>query len=95
MARPKKALEIADADITIAEPVEAGWAKPDEILPEVMLAKTVQLHVGVDLLGSKASLQSGRMATLEVHEYGIIAISKKNNRKVLIPWTNIRGCELL
>ena len=61
MARPKKALEIADADITIAEPVEAGWAKPDEILPEVMLAKTVQLHVGVDLLGSKASLQSGRM----------------------------------
>jgi hypothetical protein len=60
-----------------------------------VLAKTVQLGIGVDLLGSMMSLSSSRGNELEVTPLGVKATSKKNGRVVLIPWANIRGVELL
>lgn len=59
-----------------------------------VFAKTVHLAVGVDLLGSVTSLQARHGTTLEVTPLGVIAISGKNGRKVLIPFPNIKACEL-
>lgn len=60
-----------------------------------ILAKVVQLGIGVDLLGAALSLQSKKGNELEVTPLGIKATSAKNGRVVLIPWANIRACELL
>lgn len=59
-----------------------------------VIAKIIHLGVGVDLLGSKTSLSTQRGNELEVTPLGVIASSAKTGRKVLIPWANIRGCEL-
>lgn len=58
-------------------------------------AKTIQLGLGVDMLGSRMSLSATRGNTLEIHSYGVIAVSGKNGRRILIPWSNIKGVELL
>lgn len=60
-----------------------------------VLAKTVQLGIGVDLLGSAMSLNCSRGNELEVTPLGVKATSKKTGRIVLIPWANIRGVELI
>lgn len=60
-----------------------------------LLAKTVQLGIGVDLLGSMMSLNCTRGNELEVTPIGIKASSKKTGRVVLIPWANVRGVELM
>lgn len=62
--------------------------------PKVM-AKVFQMAIGVDLIGSKMSMQASKTLELEVMPLGIIAKSKKSNRHILIPWTNIKGVELL
>lgn len=59
-----------------------------------VLAKTVQLYAGLDLIGSKMSV-SYKTAELEVTPLGVKMHSKKTKRNVLIPWTNIKGCELM
>ena len=60
-----------------------------------VFAKTVQLGIGVDLLGSALSLNHKKGNSLEVTPIGIKAIGGKSNRVVLIPWANIRAAELL
>lgn len=57
-------------------------------------AKVVQLGVGLDLIGSKSTV-SNRDAILEVISLGVKMISKKTKREVLLPWSNIKGCELV
>lgn len=59
-----------------------------------VLAKVFHMVVGVDLIGSKTSLAHSRNMELEVTPLGVIARSKGSKRNVLIPWTNIKGCEL-
>lgn len=59
-----------------------------------VLAKAFHMVVGVDLIGSKTSLSTSKNMELEVTPLGIIARSKASKRNVLIPWTNIKGCEL-
>lgn len=58
------------------------------------LARIVQLGIGVDLLGSRTSIQATRGNELEITPLGVVATSGKNQRRVLIPWANIRGVEL-
>jgi hypothetical protein len=62
--------------------------------PQKVLAKIVQLGLGLDLIGSKMSV-SNRNAILEVTPLGVKMISRANNRVVLLPWSNIKGVELI
>ena len=55
--------------------------------------KVCHLHQGLDLIGSATSMHF-RNAEMEVTPIGIKTISIKTGRIVLLPWTNIRGCEL-
>jgi hypothetical protein len=74
--------------------IEIEDVQPIQNEPKKILAKTVQLGLGVDLLGSALSLNSRTGNILEVTPLGIKAISKKTNRVVLVPWANIRAAEL-
>lgn len=58
-----------------------------------VLAQSVHLGLGLDLLGSKMSLNAKAGNELEVTALGVIA-SNKDGRRVLIPWANIKGLEL-
>lgn len=62
-------------------------------MSEKILVKTVQLAIGVDLLGSAMSLSSSRGSTLEMTPIGIKAVGK-SGRIVVIPYSNVRGFEL-
>lgn len=68
--------------------------KKDETQPKKIMAKVVHLGLGLDLIGSKTSVNN-RQADLEVGPMGITMRSKSTNRVVLLPWANIKGCELL
>lgn len=57
--------------------------------------KTVQFAVGVDLLGSKMTLTAQRGTELELTGVGVMAHSRSTGRTVLIPFSNIKGLELL
>lgn len=59
-----------------------------------VLAKAFHMVVGVDLIGSVTSMKASSKNELEVTPLGIVAHSKKSNRTILIPWTNIKGAEL-
>ena len=56
--------------------------------------KVCHLAIGVDLLGSKTSLQTKGPTTLEMTSIGIRAHSKNSNRTVIIPYSNVKGFEL-
>jgi hypothetical protein len=56
--------------------------------------KVVQLAVGCDLLGSKMSLSQSHNTDLITVEDGVAALSKKSNRIMFVPYTNIKGMEL-
>lgn len=96
MARPRKVVE--GTQVTSEEAFQA--LEPHSTVefsskePEKVYAKTVQLAIGVDLLGSAMSLNDRRGNELEVTPLGIKAIGQKSKRVILIPWTNIRGIEL-
>ena len=62
--------------------------------PGWVAAKTVQLGIGVDLLGSMLSLNTRSGNELRYfYGKGCLAISKKTNRIVWVPDSNIRGVE--
>lgn len=67
---------------------------PQPKVPQKTYCKTVQLYAGLDLIGSKQSINC-RDAELEVTPVGIVMRSKKTQRTVLLPWSNIKGAELL
>lgn len=58
-------------------------------------AKVAHLAIGIDLLGSTTSLVAKRGTTLEVTQIGIKAHSEKSNRTIVIPYSNIKGFELI
>jgi hypothetical protein len=64
-------------------------------LPVWSYASVIQLGIGVDLLGSKVSLNSKMGNLLECTMPGVIATSRKTKRRVFIPWANIRAAELI
>lgn len=55
--------------------------------------KTVQLAIGVDLLGSMMTLSTSKNIELIEIAHGIEARSKATGRIVVIPFTNIKGYE--
>ena len=59
-----------------------------------ILAKTTHLYAGLELIGSKTSIHS-REAEMEIVPFGIKVTSKKTKRVILLPWANVKGCELL
>lgn len=63
--------------------------------PAKQYAKSVELGLGVHLLGTVLALRAQRGTKLEIREHGIMAISGKNARRVFVPWTNIKAYELM
>jgi len=61
---------------------------------EKILAKAVELGIGTTYLGKSQTLSATRGTELEVTPIGVIAKSGKNQRRVLIPWSNVRAVEL-
>lgn len=59
-----------------------------------ILAKSFQMHLAVDMVGSKSSMAASKNIDLEVTPLGIKMFSKASKRIVLIPWPNIKGVEL-
>lgn len=59
-----------------------------------VFAKVVHLYAGLDLVGSKQTISS-RDAELEITPIGVKMVSRKTKRVVLLPWSNVKGCELL
>jgi hypothetical protein len=78
------------------KPPGAPKSYSEELLqiPCLAYAKVVQLGLGVDLLGSRLSLASTRGSILEINKLGVLAISGKNKRAVLIYSSNIKGVEI-
>jgi hypothetical protein len=82
MARPKAVVD--EISNELERPVDTR-----------VFAKVCHLAIGIDLLGSATSLSTGRGRTLEVTPIGIKAHSEKSGRTVVIPYSNIKGFELL
>lgn len=57
--------------------------------------KVVQLAVGLDLIGSKMSLSASANMEITELEYGVQVYSKTSGRTICIPYTNIKGLELM
>ncbi len=73
---------------------EAVGFVPAKAAATTATVKHVQMHAGVDLLGSKTSVHSGNSHIYEADK-GLVVVGKKTGRKVVIPYNNIRGYELL
>lgn len=54
----------------------------------------VHLGIGLDLIGSKTSLHNNKY-DIEATQIGVLAKSRTSGRSILIPWTNIKGAELM
>lgn len=59
-----------------------------------VLVKELHMHQGLDLIGAKTSV-SARLGEIEATPLGAKVTSKKTGRVILIPWANVKGCELL
>lgn len=60
-----------------------------------VLAKSIEMGIGASMLASRMTLQATGGTELECTPFGVIATSgKAAKRKILIPWANIRACEL-
>lgn len=81
---------MAKSNITTAPQVDLK-ALTTDFKPTV---RTVQLHAAPDLIGSKGHAD---YRTSDIYElpHGLMLVSKKTKRKVIIPYANIRAYELL
>lgn len=60
-----------------------------------VIVKTVQFYKGVELMGSKSSAQTiPRHSEVEATPLGVKCTSFKSKRTILVPWSNVTGCEL-
>lgn len=87
-------------DMTVEKPVvpvtkETKATKPaveaKPVKPEI---KTVHLHAGLDLIGAKTTVSHKLVDMFEL-AHGILMVSRKEKRRVVVPYANIRGYELL
>jgi hypothetical protein len=62
--------------------------------PQKIYAKVLHMYAGLDLIGSKTTV-SHREAEIEVTSIGCRIRSKKTKRTLIIPYSNIKGVELL
>ena len=56
--------------------------------------KSIHIHAGLDLIGSKTSVHH-KESEIIMHENGVELKSKKTGREFFIPFANIKGGELL
>ncbi len=77
--------------IVTAEPVKIEEPRSARPMPTV---KSIHLHAGLDLIASKTSVNAKETDMYETSA-GVLCVSKKTKRKVVIPYANIRGFELL
>lgn len=61
-----------------------------------MSRKVFRFHmaIGVDLIGSKTSMQASKTVDLWETDRGIEMYSKTSNRTLVIPYSNVKGYEL-
>ncbi len=85
----------------MAKPTEQAVeaSKPKQTETRKGTVKTVHMHAGVELLGSATSISNKKAELIIVNDdklgHGIMAASHNTPRRVVIPWANIRGYELL
>lgn len=65
--------------------------KHPELKPTV---KAVQMHAAPDMIGAKQSISSKNADIYEMPN-SLLIVSKGTNRKVVIPFANVRAYELL
>lgn len=65
---------------------------PESTNPKV---KMMHLAIGVDFLGSKTSFVSGRNYDMEATSIGIRIKSISSGRDVVVPYSNVKGFEML
>lgn len=63
--------------------------------PKGRKIKSFQMAVSVDLIGSKMSMSSSKNLSLVELVHGIEMKSKASARTVIIPWSNVKGYEVL
>lgn len=54
----------------------------------------LHIHAGVDLIGSKTSMQASKKVEMTMTGQGVLMISKTTNREIVIPYANSKGIEL-
>jgi hypothetical protein len=59
-----------------------------------VLCKIVHFYKGVELMGSKQTARTDRNTEVEATPLGVKCTSFKSKRTVLVPWSNVTGCEL-
>lgn len=89
MGRPFK-VKPEEGQTTIA-PTEVQQAATAMFKPTV---KVLHLHQGLDLMASKTS-SNARESDIYELPHGLLIVSKKSKRKIVVPYANIRGYELL
>lgn len=77
------------AKSTVTAPPSAPLNTANKELVQVM-----HLYAGLELIGSKSSVNA-KEALMWVTPMGVKMISKKSRRKILVPWSNIKGAELV
>lgn len=74
----------------MAEPLKPA----NKELPKKVLVQTLHLYAALELMGAKSSVQA-KGSEMEVTPIGVKVTSRKNGRVILVPWSNIKGCELM
>lgn len=59
------------------------------------MVKVFQMVVGVDLLGSKMSMSASKNIDIVEDGNGLLCVSKQTGRIIKIPFTNVKGYELI
>lgn len=72
----------------------AAKAKEEAVPKTAPDVKIIHMYAGLDLIGSKTSVDCKRADIYEL-AHGLLVVSKENKRKVVIPYNNIKGYELL
>jgi hypothetical protein len=62
--------------------------------PTKTYAKTIHLHQSSELAGGKPTFTATRDGLMEVTPLGVKIKGRKSKRILLVPWPNIKVCEL-
>lgn len=86
----KQAPEIIDVS---GQEAQGGQKVEPLQASEKLYATRIEFGLGSSLLGQALTMSAAKGSILEVTEMGIMATSKEG-RVVLVPWSNVRCCEL-
>ncbi len=89
-----KKSELVATPGSILEDVQKRTAEAQPPARAKTLASVVQFYKGVELMGSRQTYNA-KHGEIEVTPIGVKITSKKTGTTVLVPWTNVTGCQLL